>query len=278
MIKIPEEIRKQIKLGAAIAISISGGKDSQALLKVVSENVRSMGYGNEIFAIHANLGRVEWPQTLEHCKWMCDECNVPLVIVQREKGDLIDRWEERMEKLKGTGKPFWSSSSARYCTSDLKRSPINKYLRKYDRVISVEGIRAEESNARKKKPVYQVRKKIQTKSRTAYTWNAILDWKEERVWRSWGMTIQDLRQVRYIYNISGVVPKWWNFHEAYAFGNDRVSCAICILQSKKDSINGIIKNPSLADKLISMERESGFSFWMDGSIEELIEELKMRVV
>lgn len=276
MIKIPQTIQEQIELGAAIAISISGGKDSQALLKAVTETLRGKGYGNEIFAIHAHLGRAEWPQTLRHCRWICDQVNVPLVIVKREKGDLVDRWNERQEKLAGTGKPFWSSSAARYCTSDLKRAPINKYLRKFDRVISVEGIRAEESTARAKKPEYKIRKKIQTKSRTAYTWNAILDWTEKQVWQSWGQDWFTLEHVRQSYKHRGFIPSWWNFHPAYGMGNDRLSCAICILANKNDRENGIKHNPELANTLIEMERESGFSFWPDSSVEDLKQKSKRR--
>lgn len=273
MIDVPKEIREQIELGAAIAISISGGKDSQALLKAVPPVVRKYGCMNQMFAIHAHLGRMEWPQTLDHCRKICEKVDIPLVVVEREKGDLIDRWKDRMEKLEGTGKPFWSSSSARYCTSDLKRAPINKYLRKFDRVISVEGIRSEESRSRRKKPAFKIRKKIQTQTRTAYTWNAIKDWTEEQVWESWGHNSNHLHYVRHVYEGTGVVLPWWKFHPVYAMGNDRVSCCICILQNKNDRINGIKHNPKVAKTLISMERESGFSFWMDTSIKELKEEM-----
>lgn len=274
LIEIPADIKQQIQKGAAVAISISGGKDSQALLKAVPPVIRAHGTMNQVFAIHAHLGRTEWPQTLDHCRKICRAVGIPLVIVRRKKGDLVDRWKERMKKLEGTGKPFWSSSAARYCTSDLKRAPINKYLRKFDRVISVEGIRSEESPARKKKPVCKPRKKIITKTRTAYTWNAIKDWTEEQVWGSWGHNPNQLHYVRHIYEGTGVVLPWWKFHPAYAMGNDRLSCAICILQNRNDRTNGIKHNPELADTLIEMERESGFSFWQDQSIEELKAEVE----
>jgi hypothetical protein len=72
-----------------------------------------------------------------------------------------------MLKLKAEGKinvggkttPFWSSSGARYCTSDMKREPINKHFRsvKNNLIVSCEGIRAEEGDARKYKSPIAVR-------------------------------------------------------------------------------------------------------------------------
>lgn len=56
---IPEELLEQVSQGAVLAISISGGKDSQALLKAVIDWYRSEGLTNPVFAIHADLGRSE---------------------------------------------------------------------------------------------------------------------------------------------------------------------------------------------------------------------------
>ncbi len=92
-------------------------------------------------------GRAEWSDTLIHCHKICDQAEIQLVVVRREQGDLVDRWRSRMDKLmaEGNTKPFWSSAQNRYCTSDLKRGPINKYLRRFNCVISAEGIRGQES-------------------------------------------------------------------------------------------------------------------------------------
>jgi 3'-phosphoadenosine 5'-phosphosulfate sulfotransferase (PAPS reductase)/FAD synthetase len=59
-----------------------------------------------------------------------------------------------MEQLRGTGKPFWANAKIRYCTSDLKRGPIDKFYRDYHGVIiSAEDIRAQESSARAHRPL-----------------------------------------------------------------------------------------------------------------------------
>lgn len=270
---VPEPVLNQIQAGATIAISVSGGKDSQALLRVVTKWLRSNGYTNQLLAIHADLGRMEWKQTLDHTRRFCQLSNVRLIVVKREKGDLLQRMQERMQQLEGKNKPFWPSAASRYCTSDLKRDIINIYLRKFDHVISVEGIRWQESSSRSKKPVWDVRERIDNQSRDAFTWNAIIDWSEEEVYEACGVSMQQLDQARMHYKIHNEVPQDWPLHPAYAYGNTRLSCAMCVLGSKSDIVNGIIHNPELARELISMEQASGFTFKKDLSLEQEYKQL-----
>lgn len=264
-ITIPIEIYAAIQSGAAIAISISGGKDSQALLRAVWEYHQSEKLTNPIFAIHADLGSVEWKQTPAWIEKICRDIGIELVIVRRKyKGKpqgLLERWKQRKEAMKGRNEPFWSSSKSRYCTSSMKIEPINQYLRKFDNIISVEGIRWEESEARSKKPAWKVRKEITTKKRKAYTWNAIIGWSMEDVWESYGQSEESLKRARAYYIQHNTVPSWWNFHPAYAMGNDRLSCALCVLANKNDRINGVKHNPELAAEISALEKETGFGFW-----------------
>lgn len=151
-------INLAIEKGAKLYGSISGGKDGQAMVKTLYKNdIELAGL------IHADLGRIEWPESLPMCHRSADEFNLPLHVVTRTDGrDMVDHWKNRLEKLRGTGKPFWSSSSNRYCTSDEKRDPINKFLTNcgYNFVISCEGIRAQESDKRKTKPPIEIRWRI----------------------------------------------------------------------------------------------------------------------
>jgi 3'-phosphoadenosine 5'-phosphosulfate sulfotransferase (PAPS reductase)/FAD synthetase len=266
-----DEIRAELAAGAVLAVGISGGKDSQALLTAVVREHRANRWPGELFAIHADLGRAEWEQTLPHCQALCDRLGVRLVVVRREKGDLVDRWQERLEKLAGTGKPFWSSAQARYCTSDMKRGPIDKYLRQFPRVISVEGIRADESTARAKKPVSEVRDQITTRERRAFTWNPLLYWNKEDVWAACGTSHFDLqrRQSLYREGREEAALSGWPCHPAYVFGNERLSCALCVLASKNDLVNGAKHNPALYQTLVAMEERSGFSFRADLALSSL---------
>jgi hypothetical protein len=266
-ITIPIEIQEAIDRRATFALSISGGKDSQAMLIACINHFRAIGYSSHLyFAIHADLGRMEWQMTGAFCAQLCHELGVTLVTVRREKGDLLDRFQERMTQLEGTGKPFWASPKARYCTSDLKTRPIDQYLRQFADVVNVMGIRAAESVSRSKKPCVAKRESIATRGRTALDWNPILHFSMSDVWNAGGNTFLDLEAARKAFQETGEVPEFWKFHPAYAMGNERLSCALCIMGSLSDLQNGIRYNPELAENLISMEKESGFSFQMNRSL------------
>jgi 3'-phosphoadenosine 5'-phosphosulfate sulfotransferase (PAPS reductase)/FAD synthetase len=279
-INLRPEILAAVERRAAFALSISGGKDSQAMLVSVVHWLRSIDYPNELyFAIHADLGRMEWQMTGAFCAQLCHDLGVNLVTVRREKGDLLARFQERMTQLEGTGKPFWASPKARYCTSDLKTRPIDMFLRQFSDVVNVMGIRASESVSRSKKPCIGKRESISTRGRAALDWNAILDWSTQDVWASCGNSNLDLALARNHYTKLGEIPKFWKFHPAYAMGNDRLSCALCIMGCLNDLKNGIRHNPEIATTLIEMENRSGFSFQQGrslGNVRSLLEtELKL---
>lgn len=52
---MPKEIESQLQEGAALALSISEGKDSQALVRACVRHYQSKGYTGPLFAIHADL-------------------------------------------------------------------------------------------------------------------------------------------------------------------------------------------------------------------------------
>lgn len=180
--KTPSAIEQAMEMGAALAISISGGKDSDAMLRHLVALHRTREWKGKLFAITADLGRIEWPGTLEHMQATCNQLNIELVIVRRQKGSMIDRWEERRQTLmkqqdvdaiapefsselgiqKEGDKPFWSSSAARYCTKELKTAEVDRYLRRFKSVVCAVGVRAEESSSRARRPHYQVRNDITT--------------------------------------------------------------------------------------------------------------------
>lgn len=249
----------------------------------MSRHILGMGLpGSTHSMVHAHLGAMEWPQSLGHCHWQAEHLGLRLKVVKASKGGLLELIEARRQKLEGTGKPFWPSSQNRYCTSDAKRAPINKHLRTFTGiVVSCEGIRAQESANRAKKPEWQVREisTVQYKNldpveavdrylagaggRLALTWYPILDWTVERVWEEWGHSSAELNDRRKSLDFDG-----WNFHPAYVLGNDRLSCAICVLASMGDKLNGIKHNPELAGRLARMERESGFTYTTTFSIKD----------
>src|SRR4030095_13039850 len=102
---LPPEIERALEMGAALAVSVSGGKDSQAMLLALVRLHRERGFTGELFAVHADLGRIEWDGTSEQVQQMCRDLSVPLRIVTRSDGrDMIDHWIARGERLESQGK------------------------------------------------------------------------------------------------------------------------------------------------------------------------------
>ena len=96
---MPFAVQQALANNAALAISVSGGKDSDATLRHLTALHRSQRWTGELFAITADLGRIEWPGTLEHIQAVCSHLNIRLIVVRRQKGGMIERWNERRQVL-----------------------------------------------------------------------------------------------------------------------------------------------------------------------------------
>ena len=144
-IAIPAECRALIERGALVAVNSSGGKDSQAMAILLSRVVPR----EQLLIVHAPLGEVEWPGTIEHTERTIP-AGVPLILARTASGkSLLERIEDR---------GWFPSAHARYCTSDAKRTPIERELHRYLKahprfpslVVNAMGMRASESPARSK--------------------------------------------------------------------------------------------------------------------------------
>ncbi|MCL4296276.1 MAG: phosphoadenosine phosphosulfate reductase family protein [Anaerolineae bacterium] len=125
----PPEIELALRLGAILVISISGGKDSQLMLNRLVREYYRRCWTVPLATIHADLGRAEWKQTPAFVRHLAFVAGLPLIVVRRPQGDLVQEIQDRMLKLSGTDKPFWPSSQQRYCTADQKRGQIDRFLR-----------------------------------------------------------------------------------------------------------------------------------------------------
>jgi len=282
----PDEIKLAFDLNAVVSSSASGGKDSQAQHLELAELCDSTG--NTLEIIHADLGRAEWPQSLPMCERLARDSGLSLVTVTRPQGDMVDRLKQRLIKVQGTGKPFWPSASNRYCTGELKRNQIDKHLRKYEVVISVQGLRADESKARREKPVVELRKQLCSKplkdlspmealrqwrpgQRVALNWYPLLPWSEEMVYARCGHSVADRNKRRDLYKAGKRVEALagWEMHQAYVFGNNRVSCVLCVLGSINDLSVGAAHHPNLLADYITLEDEGDATFKNGWSLTQL---------
>ncbi len=279
-------IKSALEKEAAIYASVSGGKDSQAMVKTLFENNIPVSA-----LVFADLGSIDWPQSILQCEKTAREFNTPLVGVKRKDGfSLIEYWQRKMHKLAGKNIPFWSKIKYRYCTSDLKTGPINAFFSKTGKpfVISAEGIRKSESIERSKRQPLTIRlkksstyyhnmtveeaiSKFRPDKKLALTWYPIFNYSIEQVWATYGMNNEYLDAARQIYQRQQRIPTWWPFHPAYVFGSSRVSCRYCVLSNINDlRIAASHDKDQTLKKLIALENKSGFTFKKGFSLKQLL--------
>jgi 3'-phosphoadenosine 5'-phosphosulfate sulfotransferase (PAPS reductase)/FAD synthetase len=222
-----------------ILINTSAGKDSQAMMDVVVKMARAAGVADRVVAVHCDLKRAEWAGTRELAETQAARYNVPLHIVTRPQGDLLDQIEQRK---------MFPSSTARYCTSDQKRGQVYSLLTKLVResgvtgrpvrILNCLGIRAEESSARSKKTPFQADKQASNGKRAVDTWFPIFTWTVAQVWDC--------------IKASGVPH-----HRAYDLGMPRLSCVFCVLASKDALLLAGEHNPALLEQYVALENRIG---------------------
>ena len=238
---------KAINDGALVFISHSGGKDSQAMYA----HLKGLVPADQIVVVHANLGEVEWSGVMGHIR---DTISHELNVVRAGK-TLLEMVEHRFNTKPEV--PSWPSPKHRQCTSDLKRGPIQKFIRHEMKrrgatlAINAMGLRAEESSARAKRDVWALNKTLSKAGRTVHDWNPIHSWSTAKVFN----TISDV----------GQSPFW-----AYAKGNQRLSCVFCIMGCAGDLTNGAEQNPELFAKYIEMEKRTGYTMFPTGSLADKI--------
>ena len=249
-ISILPPIANLLEQGAAVAIGVSGGKDSQAAAMATFEYLDRIGHSGPRLLIHADLGSVEWAASLPTCEQLSDRLGAELIVVRRKQGGLMDRWESRWrsnvaryESLSTvTLVPCWSTPAMRFCTSEMKTSKIHAELkRRFSRlpIISVTGVRREESPRRARAEIFDHKP-----GERIWTWRPILDWSEAEVFSS--------------LDFWGIEP-----HPAYRrFGLTRVSCRFCIMSSLPDLVAAAAQPEAhdLYRQMVGLECRSTFAF------------------
>ena len=89
-----------LRNGAALVLSVSGGKDSDAVSHHLLDLRQSEGWPGEVMMVHADLGRAEWQQTPDYVRDLARRKGVPLHVVRWTHGDLIDRiWQRYLAEV-----------------------------------------------------------------------------------------------------------------------------------------------------------------------------------
>lgn len=245
-------IESLIEEGALFVANHSGGKDSQAMLIRLLQIVPA----NQIAVLHASLGEAEWEGALELAQHQAEAAGLYFGVARAVR-TLFDMVEQRFASRPEV--PSWPSASNRQCTSDLKRGPIQREIRRYARdrgftkVVNCMGLRAQESPGRAKRPGLTRNDRASIPGRDWYEWLPIHGLTAEEVFT----TIAD----------AGQKPHW-----AYAAGNERLSCVFCIMGSPRDIANGAMHRPDLYAKYVELEERTGYTMHQSRrSLAELVE-------
>lgn len=270
-LSITPEVAALLAAKAPVAIGVSGGKDSHAVAWALSRYLE--GYEGHKLLIHSDLGITEWEDSLPACQRLADKIDWELITVRRKAGGMMERWEGRWESSKQRYWNLrtaavvlpWSTPAMRFCTSELKTDVITAALKKrFGQVpmLSVSGVRAQESTKRARQPVSSEAKKMPEGS---VSWSPIHKWTVEEVWAA----IAESK-----------VPA----HEAYGlFGSSRVSCIFCIMSSLPD-LKASLSDPRSHDlyrRMCELELTSAFSFqntWLSSLRPDLLEDGDLRLM
>ena len=228
---IPAKIRELIASGALFVINHSAGKDSQAM----TIKIRELVPDDQLLVIHADLGRVEWPGNVEHVQSTIGD--LPLIVCRSTNRTFMSLVRDR---------GMFPSPQQRGCTSELKRNPIEREIRRYlkanprfgGQIVNCMGLRAQESSNRAKAIPFKRSDKNSIAGREWYVWLPIHEMTIDEVWA----TIASAGQTR---------------HPAYDLGMSRLSCSFCIMANKSDLCTAARARPDLYREYVEMEREIG---------------------
>lgn len=222
---LPLEVLTLAARGALFVVNHSGGKDSQCMYLTLRRHVPD----SQIIVVHAHLPEVEWDGVVEHIEATTAH---PLHVVQAGK-----TFFEMVER-----RQMWPSPATRQCTSDLKRSPIETFIRRYLKahpafnglVVNCMGLRADESPGRAKKQPLRLNER---NSKAGREWYDLLP-------------IHELSEAEVFDRIAeaGQEPHW-----AYGEGMTRLSCCFCIMSSEEDLRTAGRLRPCLARRYIQTE-------------------------
>ena len=204
---------------AVVVASVSGGKDSAALVLALREAEISARY------VFADTGW-EHPATYAHLDTMRQRLGIQIDVVGVD-GGMMARARTR------AGFPL---KMARWCTAELKIKPIRRYV---DAVIDATGndavnavgVRADESESRRKLPSFAFDKDFD-----GLIWRPLLNW-----------TVEDVLAIHRRHGLP--------MNPLYAAGYDRVGCYPCIYSSKSEIARIAEDSPQVIDRIAEAEAE-----------------------
>lgn len=228
-----------------ILISVSGGKDSHAMLWLIRDLADRQGVPRDrLLAVYADTG-MEWHNAGAHVQALCKAAGVELATVYPVR-PMIEKIAFRIERVKKAGKSQagFPTPDCRYCTSAQKVEPMDKEMRKYfGKLLKVTGERWAESKARSTYAEFVAVSRLNSRERQVFGWRPMLAFSEADIWAM----VHDTG-----------VPR----HVCYEMGCERLSCAGCIFSRDHELKIEMRENPAIFEALDRLEVESGYTMSM----------------
>jgi len=242
----------QLKNYDLIIINSSGGKDSIVSIFEICRLANEQNYPKEKIVIsHQDLGSAEWKGTADLVQKQADIFGLKTYYSKYrnkdgEELDLLEYVEKR---------GAWPSNSARYCTSEFKRSPGSRIVTKLTKglegsVLYVFGFRSEESSSRAKKEVLTLNKRLTTKKRKVYDFLPVHDWSVGKVWET-------------------IKGNGLPYSKCYELGLPRHSCIFCIFAPFNALVIAGKENPDLLQDYVNVEERINHSFTQKFSLKDV---------
>jgi len=235
-------------------VNVSGGKDSLRMLGYLKEQFPNQ----TMYAVMADTG-FEHVRPIPAVKWTQAQTaafGLPLNVVRNPNKTYLTMVEAR---------GMFPSASTRQCTSDLKRGPIQKFIRslKEKIIINCTGIRAEESPARAKQTPWKFDEGMSKNHRKVFNWMPIFEESLAEV-LSWHHTNRHPLHPVYVpaYHVDGTMGGYLR----------RFSCRVCIFATDGD-IRAIHHHDREAfDIIANLETTTGFSMKNGKTLFQIIDQ------
>lgn len=296
----PVEQLERLQRASRIVVSISGGKDSIAMLLSLLELVQAGYLSLHQIIAHHQIVLEDWPGTVEYCEDVCNRLDIPFFSTQaRYSGyecqechnrylvsctSSVAPWCRVCSSRQATylrqvesvldlveWRQAWPSLAVRFCTSYFKRDNFNAWARANaqllgDSPVICMGERALESRGRAKLPEWRGRTGLKQGWMDEY--RPILSWRRIEVFRK-------MRQFdvvpHYCYEAQGMTSH--DMYEVNQEGGPRLSCVMCFLKSADQLRAGyyIQEGRAVMERALEIESATGHTIKHGESLAQLLE-------
>lgn len=250
-------MQRELRPFETYIVAYSGGKDSTATLLWSLDNLPR----ERVRVVFCDTG-VAWPETYDYLDYIEEELNVKIERIRMGDRPLPPGRNGKIthQQFRGVqgglfdlvrARGMWPSPTCRYCTTYLKKYPLDLYCDEQSTPVKIFGQRAEESPARARMEVFDLRG-----NNTRHPiYRPVLKWSESQVWNY-------LRTHR-------ISP-----NPMYNYAT-RCGCWCCIMDSpatRNEIRNFCRMYPDKAMEAVNLEREVGHNWSARHSLRNLYRE------